>query len=542
MQRERLEVDVVIVGAGPAGLSAAIRLKQLATQAGTDLNICIVEKGAEVGAHILSGAVIEPHALNELIPDWQEKKAPVTTLATADYFYFLTEKHKFRLPTPPQMHNKGNYIVSLSNFCRWLGEQATEAGINIFPGFAATELLFDSNQGVIGIATGDMGRDKSGQPDNQFQPGIEIHAKQVILAEGCRGSLTKQLDKKRGITQNCQPQTYGIGIKELWQIAPEHHQTGTVIHSVGWPMDRKTYGGSFLYHMDNHQLAVGFVVGLDYENPYLNPFAELQRLKTHPSFRPLFESGQRIGYGARALNEGGYQSIPELSVPGLLIIGDSAGFLNVPKIKGTHLAMKSGIVAAESLFSAIQTNQLELPINYRAALEKTWLMPELYRARNIRPAFRSGLFMGLAYAAIDTYLLRGRAPWTLKNHADYSCLKPAASCTPIVYPKPDGKITFDKLSSVFLSNTFHEENQPCHLKLANPELAISSNFAVYDSPEQRYCPAGVYEIVQTDNGQPKLQINAQNCIHCKTCDTKDPNQNITWVPPEGGGGPNYNGM
>lgn len=540
MQREKIEVDVVIVGAGPAGLSAAIRLKQLASQTDVDLNIAIVEKGAEAGAHIISGAVIEPHALNELIPDWQEKGAPLNTPATNDYFYFLTEKRKFRLPTPPQMHNKGNYIVSLSNLCRWLGKQAEEAGINIFPGFAATELLFDNNQRIIGIATGDMGKEKSGEPGSQFQVGIEIHAKQVILAEGCRGSLTKQLDKI--INKNCQPQTYGIGIKELWQIAPEHHRPGTVIHSVGWPLDRKTYGGSFLYHMENQQVAVGFVVGLDYENPFLNPFEELQRLKTHAAFKSLFESGQRIGYGARALSEGGYQSLPELSLPGLMIIGDSAGFLNVPKIKGTHMAMKSGMVAAESLFRAIQTTQLELAVDYRAALEKSWLMPELYQARNIRPAFRAGLLCGLTYAAIDTYLLRGRAPWTLKNHADYSCLKPAKSCSPISYPKPDGKITFDKLSSVFLTNTFHEENQPCHLKLADPALAITSNLAVYDAPEQRYCPAGVYEIIHTGDGQPKLQINAQNCIHCKTCDIKDPNQNITWIPPEGGGGPNYSGM
>jgi electron-transferring-flavoprotein dehydrogenase len=567
MQREQMTFDVVIVGAGPAGLSTAIRLKQLAAAANTELSVCILEKGAEVGAHIISGAVIEPHALNELIPDWKEKGAPLNTSATEDYFYFLTEKSKFRLPTPPQMQNHGNYIVSLSNFCRWLGEQAMQMGIDIFPGFAATELLFDGER-VIGVATGDMGRDKSGQPGNQFQQGIEIHAKQVILAEGCRGSLTKQLNKKVNLTKDCQPQTYGIGIKELWQVAPEFHKPGTVIHTVGWPMDQKTYGGSFLYHLENHQVAIGFVVGLDYENPYLNPFEELQRFKLHPAFKSMFESGHRISYGARALSEGGYQSIPQLSVPGLMIIGDAAGFLNVPKIKGTHTAMKSGMVAAECLFEAmhdslpspacgeseargakpvggegaVRQSPLDLALNYRAALEKTWVMPELHAVRNIRPAFRAGLLPGLAYAAFDTYILRGKAPWTFNNHADYRCLKPAKDCQPITYPKPDGKVTFDKLSSVFLTNTFHEENQPCHLVLQNPDIAITTNLAIYDAPEQRYCPAGVYEIVKTGDGQPKLQINAQNCIHCKTCDIKDPTQNITWVPPEGGGGPNYSGM
>lgn len=540
MQREKMEFDVVIVGAGPAGLSTAIRLKQLAAAANTTLNVCILEKGAEVGAHILSGAVIETRALDELIPDWQAKGAPLHTPATADYFYFLTQKHALRLPTPPPMRNEGNFIISLSNFCRWLGEQAIKLGIDIFPGFAATELLFDANQRVIGVATGDMGRDKTGTAGTQFQEGIEIHAKQVILAEGCRGSLTKTLDQK--IPLYSQPQTYGIGIKELWQVAPEQHKPGTVIHTTGWPLDQQTYGGSFLYHLENNQVAVGLVVGLDYSNPYLNPFEEFQRFKMHPAFKGLFEGGQRIGYGARALTEGGYQSIPQLSLPGLLIVGDAAGFLNVPKIKGTHTAMKSGMVAAEALFEGMQNQSLETPINYRNALEKSWLIPELYAVRNIRPAFRAGLLPGLAYAAFDTYVLRGKAPWTFKNHADYQQLKLAKSCAPITYPKPDGKITFDKLSSVFLTNTFHEENQPCHLKLTDPVAAITTNLAWYDSPEQRYCPAAVYEIIKTSEGSPALQINAQNCIHCKTCDIKDPTQNITWLPPEGGGGPNYNGM
>lgn len=541
MQREIMEFDVVIVGAGPAGLSAAIRLKQLAQNANTELSVCILEKGAEVGAHIISGAVFEPRALNELIPDWQTKGAPLTTPANEDRFYFLTAKKQWRLPTPPQMHNHGNYIISLSNFCRWLGEQAVNLGVDIFPGFAAVELIYNDQGHVKGVITGDMGRDKQGNPTSQFQPGIEIHAKQVFLAEGCRGSVTKQLINKHHLTVQSQPQTYGIGIKELWQVPAEVHRPGTVIHSVGWPLDHTTYGGSFIYHLDNQQVAIGFVIGLDYENPYLNPFEEFQRFKTHPAIRPLLENGQRIGYGARALSEGGWQSIPQLSLPGVTIIGDSAGFLNVPKIKGSHTAMKSGMVAAECLFEALQNNQLDIALPYRAALEKTWLMPELHKVRNIRPSFRLGLLPGLIYSAIDTYLLRGRAPWTFHNHADYTCLKPAKKCRNIEYPKPDGKLTFDRLSSVFLTGTFHEENQPCHLQLKNPATAIDVNLAEYDSPEQRYCPAAVYEIVY-ENNQPRLQINAANCIHCKTCDIKDPTQNINWIPPEGGGGPNYSGM
>lgn len=541
MQREIMEFDVVIVGAGPAGLSAAIRLKQLAQAANTELSVCILEKGAEVGAQIISGAVFEPRALNELIPDWQAKGAPLTTPAKEDRFYYLTSKKQWRLPTPPQMQNHGNYIISLSNFCRWLGEQAVSLGVDIFPGFAAVELLYTEQGHVKGIITGDMGRDKQGNPTAQFQPGIEIHAKQVFLAEGCRGSVTKQLINQHDLAKQSQPQTYGIGIKELWQVPAEVHRPGTVMHSVGWPLDHTTYGGSFIYHLDNQQVAIGFVMGLDYENPYLSPFEEFQRFKTHPAIRPLLEKGQRIGYGARAINEGGWQSIPELSLPGVTIIGDSAGFLNVPKIKGSHTAMKSGMVAAECLFEALQKNQLDTALPYRAALEKCWLMPELHKARNIRPSFRLGLLPGLIYSAIDTYLLRGRAPWTFHNHADYTCLKPAKKCRNIEYPKPDGKLTFDRLSSVFLTGTFHEENQPCHLQLKNPATAIDVNLAEYDSPEQRYCPAAVYEIVY-ENNQPRLQINAANCIHCKTCDIKDPTQNINWVPPEGGGGPNYSGM
>lgn len=543
MTREKMNFDVVIVGAGPAGLSAAIRLKQLALAQHTTLSVCILEKGAEVGAHSISGAVFDPKALNELIPDWLNKGAPLTTPATEDYFYFLTAQKRWRLPTPPQMHNKGNYIISLSQFCRWLGEQAAQLGVDIFPGFAATELLLDAEQRVIGVATGDMGRDKSGQPSEQFQPGIEIHAQQVFLAEGCRGSLTKQAIERFKLNQSNQPQTYGIGIKELWQVQPEQHKPGQVIHTVGWPLDNNTYGGTFLYHLaQNHQVALGIVVGLDYQNPYLNPFEELQRFKTHPSFKSLFTNAIRVGYGARAISEGGWQSIPQLTVTGLTLIGDTAGFLNVPKIKGNHTAMKSGMVAAECFFAALQQGKLEQPLPYKAALEKTWLWSELYTARNIRPAFRAGLMPGLAYAALDSYILRGHAPWTFKQHADYSCLKPAAVCKPIVYPKPDNKITFDKLSSVFLTNTYHAENQLCHLVLKNPEVAITTNLAIYDAPEQRYCPAAVYEIIREDQQKPRLQINAQNCIHCKTCDIKDPTQNINWVPPEGGGGPNYSDM
>ncbi len=538
MNHEIMEYDVVIVGAGPAGLSAAIRLKQLMPS----LHVCILEKGAEVGAQIISGAVMEPRALDELIPDWREKGAPLLTPATDDRFYLLTHTRRWRLPTPPQMRNHGNYIVSLSNVCRWLGEQATALGVDIFPGFAATKLLYNEHGHVKGITTGDMGRDKHGQPGPQFQPGMDIHAKQVLLAEGCRGSLTKQLIEKHNLAAQSQPQTYGIGIKELWRVPAEVHQPGKVVHTVGWPLDQHTYGGSFIYHLDNQLVSIGFVVGLDYDNPYLSPFEEFQRFKTHPAIRSLLENGQRIGYGARAISEGGWQSIPALSVPGAMIIGDSAGFLNVPKIKGSHTAMKSGMVAAECIVTALQNDQLHTALPYRAALDQSWIMPELHRVRNIRPGFYHGLVPGLCYAALDTYVLRGRAPWTFSQHADFACLKPAKTCRPIAYPKPDGKITFDRLSSVYLTGTFHEENQPCHLQLTNPAAAIDVNLAEYDAPEQRYCPAAVYEIVRDAQQAPRLQINAANCIHCKTCDIKDPTQNINWVPPEGGGGPRYGEM
>jgi electron-transferring-flavoprotein dehydrogenase len=539
MQRERMEYDVVIVGAGPSGLSAAIRLKQLAAEAGREVSVCVVEKGSEVGAHILSGAVIETRSLDELIPDWKEKGAPLLTPATEDYFLYLTAKSALRLPTPPQMRNHGNYIISLGNLCRWLAQQAEELGVEIYPGFAAAEALYDAEGRVVGVATGDMGIGRHGEKTDRYQPGVELAAKETLIAEGCRGSLAKHLMARFGLRDGVQPQTYGIGIKELWEVAPEKHKPGSVTHTIGWPLDSRTYGGSFLYHLENNQVAVGFVVGLNYENPWLSPFDEFQRFKTHPSIRPIFEGGRRIAYGARAISAGGYQAIPKLEFPGGLLIGDAAGFLNAPKIKGTHTAMKSGIVAAETVFARLSGAAAP---SYREALERTWLMDELRRVRNIKPSFRWGLYAALAYSALDTYVFRGRAPWTLRNQADHEKLRPAAEMPRIEYPKPDGKITFDKLSSVFISNTNHEEDQPPHLKLRDPAKAISVNWEIYRSPEERYCPAGVYEIVEDEGGAKRLQINAQNCVHCKTCDIKDPLQNIDWVVPEGGGGPNYPNM
>jgi electron-transferring-flavoprotein dehydrogenase len=537
VQREQMAYDVVIVGAGPSGLAAAIRLKQLAGE--NELGVCVVEKASEVGAHILSGAVIEPRALNELIPDWRERGAPLVTPASEDRFLFLTEKRSVRLPTPPQMVNHGNYIISLGNLCRWLAQQAEALGVEIYPGFAAAEVLYDASGRVQGVATGDMGIGKDGRPTDRYQPGVELIGRETLFAEGCRGSLTKTLAQRFRLRDGIDPQTYGIGIKELWEVVPGRHQPGLVIHTVGWPLDTATYGGSFLYHLEEGQVAVGFVIGLDYENPFLNPFEEFQRFKTHPSIRPFFDGGRRIAYGARALNEGGFQSIPRLEFPGGALIGDAAGFLNVPKIKGSHTAMKSGIVAAETIFRRLSG---EPGAQVRAALEQSWVWEELRQVRNIRPSFRWGLWRGLAYSAVDTYIFRGRAPWTLHHHPDHLRLTPASQARRIDYPRPDGKITFDRLSSVFISNTNHEEDQPPHLRLRDPEKAIAVNYRLYDSPEQRYCPAGVYEIIQQAESGPYLQINAQNCVHCKTCDIKDPEQNIDWVVPEGGGGPNYPNM
>jgi electron-transferring-flavoprotein dehydrogenase len=540
MAREQMQYDVVIVGAGPSGLAAAIRLKQLAAAEGRELGVCVVEKGSEVGAHILSGAVFEPRALNELIPDWRERGAPLNTPATEDRFLLLTRSRAFHLPTPPQMRNHGNFIISLGNLCRWLARQAEQLGVEIYPGFAAAEVLYDETGRVCGVATGDMGIGKDGRPTERYQPGVELRATETLFAEGCRGSLTKTLTEHFRLREGIDPQTYAIGIKELWEIDADRHRPGLVVHTIGWPLDAGTYGGSFLYHLEDRQVAVGFVIGLDYRNPYLSPFEEMQRFKTHPAIRPYFEGGRRISYGARALNEGGFQSIPRLDFPGGALIGCAAGFVNVPKIKGNHTAMKSGMVAAEVIFRRLSG---EPEASVRAALEQSWVWEELRRVRNIRPSFRWGLWGGLAYSALDTYVLRGAAPWTLHHHPDHTRLLPASRAQPIDYPRPDGRITFDRLSSVFISNTNHEEDQPPHLRLRDPAKAIAINYRLYDSPEQRYCPAGVYEIVRRDGaGEPYLQINAQNCVHCKTCDIKDPDQNIDWVVPEGGGGPNYPNM
>ena len=543
MEREAMEVDVVIVGAGPSGLSAAIRLAQLAEENNQEISICVLEKGSEVGAHILSGAVLETRALDELIPDWKDRGAPLKTPATDDRFLLLTKGGSIPLPTPPQMHNDGNYIVSLGNVCRWLKEQAEALGIEIFEGFAAAEILYDDDGRVLGVATGDMGVGRDGEPKESFTPGYELRARYTLFAEGCRGSLTKGLFERHNMRSGADSQTYALGIKELWEIDPEKHHPGRVIHTIGWPVDTKTYAGSFLYHLEDNQVAVGYVVGLDYRNPHLSPFEEFQRFKTHPEIRPAFEGGRRVAYGARALNEGGFQSIPTLICPGAAIIGCAAGFLNVPKIKGTHNAMKTGMIAAEAIATALADDTGPLLEAYPAALKKSWVWDELYRVRNIRPAFRWGMWAGLLYAGLDTYLFRGKAPWTLRHHADHDSLLPASKAPKINYPKPDGEVSFDRLSSVFFSNTNHEEDQPCHLTLKDSVAPIAVNLALYDAPEQRYCPAGVYEIVNDgDENSPKLQINAQNCVHCKTCDIKDPGQNIDWVAPEGGGGPNYPNM
>ena len=537
-EREAMEFDVVVVGAGPAGLSAAIRVKQLMPEA----TVCVVEKGGEVGAHILSGAVIETRALDELIPDWRDREAPLTTEAGEDRFLYLTKRRAWQLPTPPQMHNKGNYIVSLSDVCRWLGSQAEALGVEIYPGFAAAELLIENDR-VVGVATGDMGIEKSGEHGANYQPGMELRATYTLFGEGCRGSLSKQLMARFDLRRGVQPQTYALGVKELWEIPAASHQKGLIVHSVGWPLPHDTYGGSWLYHWGDNLVSFGFVVGLDYSNPWLSPFDEMQRFKTHPAMRGFFEGGRRLSYGARALSEGGWQSMPKLTFPGGALIGDSAGFLNVPKIKGTHAAMKSGMLAADAVADALQGGRPVEPTGYTKRFKTSWLSDELRGVRNIRPAFaKYGLLGGIAYAAADTYVLRGRAPWTFCHpHADHETLIPAAQAPRIDYPKPDGKLTFDKLSSVFVSNTNHGEDQPVHLQLRDPSRWEPINWEKFRSPESRYCPAGVYEAVGVETGTPKLQINAQNCVHCKTCDIKDPSQNIDWAAPEGGGGPNYPG-
>lgn len=542
MEHEVMSYDVVIVGAGPAGLSAAIRLMQLAAEQNKNITVCILEKGAQIGAHIMSGAVLEPRSLQALLPDnWRD--APLDTSVTCDKFLYLTSKRAYRLPTPKPMHNKGNYIISLGELCRFLGTIAEQLGCEIYPGFAATKLLYNKNNEVIGVATGDVGIDKNGKKTPNYQPGMHLHANQTLFAEGCRGQLSQELMHHFQLRTNATPQTYGLGLKEIWKIPANQHKQGEVIHTVGWPLDNMTYGGSFMYHFSNNQVAIGFVVGLDYQNTWLNPFAELQRFKTHPFISKILSGGERIAYGARALNEGGWQSLPKLTFPGGALIGDAAGFLNVPKIKGIHTAMESGMLAAEACFTALpaqQHSQFELT-SYTDKIKQSWVADELYKVRNVRPGFRYGLFVGLANAAFETYISHGKSPWTLTNHADHLMLKPAKQSKKIDYPKPDGILTFDRLSSVYLTNTFHEENQPDHLNLVDKVLAIDVNYKQYASPETRYCPAAVYEIVDKET-LPKLQINAQNCIHCKTCDIKDPRQNIVWHAPEGGGGPNYINM
>lgn len=547
--REVMEYDVLIVGAGPAGLASAIRLKQLATARGAEVSVCVIDKGAEVGAHILSGAVMEPRALDELLPDWRNSPSPITVKAGKDTFSFLTAKHSIRLPTPPTMNNHGNYIVSLGEVARWLAEQAESLGVEIYPGFAAAEVLYNESGAVVGIATGDAGVGKDGKATPRFTRGVELRARQTLFAEGCRGSLTKTLFERFNLRDGVDPQTYGIGLKEVWEIDPAKHAAGTIRHTIGWPLSMNTYGGSFIYHMAGNLLAIGFVVGLDYSNTYLSPFEEFQRFKQHPVVKSLLTGGKRLSYGARALSEGGFQSIPRLTFAGGMLIGDAAGLVNVPKIKGIHTAMKSGMIAAEAIDAhlaqggeAVTASGVEITA-YRQMMEKSWIWPELRSVRNIRPSFHYGLLFGMGYSALDSMILRGHMPWTFHNHDDHACLKPAAQSHPIVYAKPDGVISFDRLSSVYLSGARHEEDQPCHLQLKRPELAIDVNLNVYDSPESRYCPAGVYEIVRdADGSNPRLVINASNCVHCKTCDIKDPTQNINWVTPEGGGGPNYRGM
>ncbi|MBI3935580.1 MAG: electron transfer flavoprotein-ubiquinone oxidoreductase [Betaproteobacteria bacterium] len=543
-----MHYDVVIVGAGPAGLAAAIRLRQLATERGHEIAVCVLEKGAEVGAHILSGAVMDPRALAELIPGWQQLDAPLNAPVVEDRFLFLTEKSALKLPgfmLPTCFRNHGNYVVSLGAVCRWLAGQAEKLGVEVFAGFAAAAVLYNEDGSVKGVATGDMGIGKDGRPGSNYQPGMELHAKYTLFAEGCRGHLGRQVQERFHLDASADPQVYGIGLKELWELRPETHRKGLVIHTAGWPLDRDTYGGSFFYHLEDNLAAVGFVVGLSYRNPYLSPYEEFQRFKTHPAIRPMLEGGKRIAYGARAIAAGGLQALPRLVFPGGCLIGDDAGFLNASRIKGSHTAIKSGTLAAEAAFEAVKSGRAHDELAaYPEAFRGSWLFEELYRARNFKPWMSKGLLTGTLMFGIDQVVFRGRAPWTLHHkHTDHETLLTRHEARPIAYPRPDGVITFDRLSSVFISNTNHNEDQPCHLTLRDPVVPIKVNLEIYDAPESRYCPAGVYEIVRdADGGNPRLQINAQNCVHCKTCDIKDPTQNIVWVAPEGGGGPNYPNM
>jgi len=542
MERESMEFDVLIVGGGPAGLSAAIRLKQL----NPATSVCLIEKGAEIGAHILSGAIMDPRALTELIPDWKARGAPLDTAVNHDIFMILTEKSGWPIPNlllPGCFINHGNYIISLGNVCRWLGQQAEALGVEIYPGFAGAELLYTPSGAVKGVATGDMGVGRDNKPTNAYQPGMDLLAKYTLFAEGCRGHLGKQLEARYLLRSGADPQVYGLGIKELWEVAPDKHAKGLVLHTAGWPLPADTYGGSFCYHYGDNLVAIGYVVGLGYSNPYLSPFEEFQRYKTHPKIRPMLEGGKRISYGARAITAGGLQALPRMIFPGGALIGDDAGLLNGSRIKGSHSAIKSGMLAAEAASEALadirsHDNLTAYPEKFR----ESWLYEELYKARNFKPWMSKGLYLGSLMFGIDQTLLRGKAPWTLGLTADHVKLKKAVDCQPIEYPKPDGVISFDRLSSVFLSNTNHEENQPCHLTLRDSMVPLSVNLAIYAGPEQRYCPAGVYEFLRNDAGVPHLQINAQNCVHCKTCDIKDPTQNINWVVPQGGEGPVYPGM
>ena len=544
--RESMDYDLVIVGGGPAGLSAAIKAKQLANQSSKDISVCVLEKGSEIGAHILSGAVMDPKALTELFPNWKELGAPLDTEVSEDQFLFLTKESAFQVPNwllPDCFKNEGNYIVSLANVTRWLGQQAENLGVEIFPGFPAAEILYNEQGAVCGVITGSMGLDKEGQPTDQFQLGMELRAKYTLFAEGSRGHLGKQLIAKFALDKDADPQSYGIGIKELWEVEPSKSKPGLVVHTAGWPLESDTYGGSFLYHLGDNKVAVGLVVGLSYKNPYLSPFEEFQRYKLHPKIRETFEGGKRLAYGARALTAGGLNSLPKTVFPGGALIGCDAGFLNASRIKGSHAAIKTGMLAAQAAVTALSENRsADVLAAYPSAFKNSWLYTELNQARNFKPWMSKGLYLGTLMVGLEQKVLGGNMPWTIHvKHADHECLEPAAQHQAIDYPKPDGKITFDRLSSVFISNTNHAENQPIHLTLKDASVPVNLNLKTYAGPEQRYCPAGVYEYIEKE-GQQQLQINSQNCVHCKTCDIKDPSQNIVWITPEGGGGPNYGSM